>query len=58
MLRSTSRVPRVNAAAERLRSVGVRILGAVMTGVQGDAYGAQYSYAYAYPGMAPTAPAD
>jgi capsular exopolysaccharide synthesis family protein len=58
VLRSASRIPRVNAAADRLRSVGVRILGAVMTGVQGDTYGSQYSYAYTYPGPAASSTAE
>jgi Mrp family chromosome partitioning ATPase len=32
-MRDSSRVPLVNSAIERLRAVGVRVLGAVMNGV-------------------------
>lgn len=46
VLRSASRIPKVQAAADRLRSVGIPIFGAVMTGVQGELYGSQYSYGY------------
>ncbi|WP_169979039.1 polysaccharide biosynthesis tyrosine autokinase [Tautonia rosea] len=48
VLRSASRVPKVQAAVDRLRSVGIPIFGAVMTGVQGDLYGSQYAYSYSY----------
>jgi capsular exopolysaccharide synthesis family protein len=48
VLRSSSRIPKVQAAVDRLRSVGIPILGAVMTGVQGDLYGSQSSYSYGY----------
>lgn len=46
VLRDVSRVPKVQAASERLQSVGIRILGAVMTGVHNDTYGSTY-YQYA-----------
>lgn len=45
VLRDVSRVPKVSAANDRLRSVGVRILGAVMTGIAGEVYGSEYYYA-------------
>ncbi len=43
ILRNTSRVPRVQSAHDRLAAVGVRILGAVVSGVRGEA-----SYHYPY----------
>jgi len=42
VLRSVSRVPKVQAASERMGAVGIRILGAVMSGVSGDVYGTEY----------------
>ena len=42
VLRDVSRVPKVQAAKLRLQSLGIRILGAVMTGVTGDQYGGMY----------------
>lgn len=45
VLRDVSRIPKVQAARERLRSLGVRVLGAVMTGVDSELYGSDYYYA-------------
>jgi succinoglycan biosynthesis transport protein ExoP len=42
ILRDESRLPRVYAAQQRLASLGVRILGAVINGTPGDAYGSAY----------------
>ncbi len=44
VMRDVSRVPKVQAANQRLKSVGIRVLGAVMTGIQGESYGTDYSY--------------
>jgi capsular exopolysaccharide synthesis family protein len=42
ILRDESRLPRVHAAQQRLAAVGVRVLGAVLNGTTGDAYGSAY----------------
>jgi succinoglycan biosynthesis transport protein ExoP len=42
-MRDVSRVPQVMAAVDRLRSVGVRVLGAVVNGVDGTAARRQYA---------------
>ena len=44
LLRQISRLPRVYAAYQRLAMLGVRILGAVVNGVQQEKYGADYGY--------------
>jgi capsular exopolysaccharide synthesis family protein len=44
LLRDVSRIPTVYAAYQRLATLGVRMLGAVVNGVHRDAYG--YSYRY------------
>jgi capsular exopolysaccharide synthesis family protein len=44
LLREISRLPRVYAAYQRLAPLGVRILGAVVNGVQQERYGADYGY--------------
>ncbi|HJT76329.1 MAG TPA: CpsD/CapB family tyrosine-protein kinase, partial [Gemmataceae bacterium] len=45
ILRDVSQVGRINAAHERLAMLGIRSLGAVVTGVSGDLYyGANYRY--------------
>lgn len=44
LLRSISRIPNVYAAYQRLSTLGVRMLGAVVNGVHKDSYG--YSYRY------------
>lgn len=44
LLRGTSRLPRVYAAYQRLAMLGVRILGAVVNGVQQENYVADYGY--------------
>ena len=38
LMRDVSRLPQVHAAAQRLANLGIRILGAVVNGVPGDAY--------------------
>jgi capsular exopolysaccharide synthesis family protein len=45
VLRDVSRIPAVHAARERLSVLGVRILGAVLSGVRSDGY---HSYEYYY----------
>lgn len=56
VLREVSRMPNVYAAYQRLTDGGVRVLGAVMSGVRGDRYGAYYPYTYApIPGEQPAA---
>jgi capsular exopolysaccharide synthesis family protein len=44
VLRDVSRMPNVYAAHQRLKAVGVRVLGAVVNGVRGESYGAAYPY--------------
>jgi hypothetical protein len=45
VLRDVSRLPRVHAACGRLAFLGVRVLGAVVTGAApADLYGAAYRY--------------
>jgi capsular exopolysaccharide synthesis family protein len=48
ILHDVSQVPKVYSAHERLRLVGIRNLGAVMTGVRGDSYASSYYYSSAY----------
>jgi capsular exopolysaccharide synthesis family protein len=48
LLRDVSRMPAVYAAYQRLVSVGIRPLGAVVAGVRGDGYGYSYYYGYGY----------
>jgi len=48
LLRDVSRVPNVYAAYERMASLGIRIIGAVVNGVRQDRYGYAYRYYYAY----------
>jgi capsular exopolysaccharide synthesis family protein len=47
LLRDVSRIPSVYAAYQRLATLGVRILGAVVNGVETGSYG--YSHSYAKP---------
>jgi polysaccharide biosynthesis transport protein len=44
LLREVSRIPNVYAAYQRLATLGIRMLGAVVNGVQKDAYGVSYKY--------------
>lgn len=44
VLRDVSRLPKVNAAYERLSALGVRMLGAVVAGTRCEDYAAGYSY--------------
>ncbi|HLN27743.1 MAG TPA: polysaccharide biosynthesis tyrosine autokinase [Gemmataceae bacterium] len=44
LLRDVSRIPNVYAAYQRLATLGIRMLGAVVNGVLKDAYGASYHY--------------
>jgi capsular exopolysaccharide synthesis family protein len=46
LLRDVSRFPNVYAAYERLSSLGIRMLGAVVNGVRQDRYGYSYQYYY------------
>jgi capsular exopolysaccharide synthesis family protein len=45
IMRDVSRIPKVHAACERMSSLGIRMLGAVVTGEQSDFYGNSYQYA-------------
>lgn len=47
LLRDVSQAPRVYAACQRLQSLGVRILGAVVNGMPQHDYGGSYNYAEA-----------
>jgi capsular exopolysaccharide synthesis family protein len=49
-LRDVSRLPKVFAAYQKLGLLGVRILGAVVTGIYGGLYGNDYRYPYPYGG--------
>src|SRR5262249_26769584 len=42
ILRDESRLPQVSAAQQRLAGLGARVLGAVVSGAEGDAYGFDY----------------
>ncbi len=42
ILRDESQLPTVYAAGQRLSSLGVRVLGAVVSGTRGDTYGTEY----------------
>jgi capsular exopolysaccharide synthesis family protein len=44
ILRDVSRVPKVYAAVQRLATLGIRILGAVVNGTRDDVYHAAYPY--------------
>jgi succinoglycan biosynthesis transport protein ExoP len=44
LLRDVSRLPRVQAAYQRLAMLGIRMLGAVVNGTQHDRYPADYHY--------------
>lgn len=44
ILREVSRVPKVHAAYERLQTLGVRILGAIVNGTEWDHHGGDYTY--------------
>ncbi len=44
ILRDVSRLPKVHAAYQRLASLGIRMLGAIVTGAQTDHYGSEYQY--------------
>jgi polysaccharide biosynthesis transport protein len=48
ILRDVSRMPRVYAANERLLTLGIRLLGAVMSGARCDGYGSYYHYPSRY----------
>jgi succinoglycan biosynthesis transport protein ExoP len=50
VLRDVSRFPSVRTAQERLRMLGARILGAVVTGAAGSSYGPSYEYTSGVPG--------
>jgi capsular exopolysaccharide synthesis family protein len=45
LLREVSQMPKVYAACQRLTSLGVRVLGAVVNGTQEDTYAGGYQYA-------------
>ena len=45
IMRDVSRIPKVHAAYERMSSLGIRMLGAIVTGEQSDHYGGDYQYA-------------
>jgi capsular exopolysaccharide synthesis family protein len=42
VMRDVSRLPKVHAACARLSSLGIRMLGAIITGTRGDLYGSAY----------------
>jgi hypothetical protein len=45
VLRDVSRLPNVHLASQRLAALGVRTLGAVLSGVPGGLYVSSYTYA-------------
>src|SRR5262249_40539701 len=46
ILRDVSRLPAVQAATERIGMLGLRILGAVLSGVRQEGYKSSYRYRY------------
>ena len=44
LLRDVSQTPRVHAATQRLSSLGIRVLGAVVNGMKPEDYGGGYDY--------------
>jgi Mrp family chromosome partitioning ATPase len=40
--RHVSRMPSVYTAAQRIEALGIRLLGVILNGVQGDLYGLAY----------------
>lgn len=52
VMRSVSRFPKVQMACGRMSDLGIRVLGAVVTGVEGDSYGSTYLYQYTGVGRA------
>ena len=48
LLRGVSRLPSVYDAYERLTSLGIRVIGAVVNGVHQDRYGYAYRYYHSY----------
>jgi Mrp family chromosome partitioning ATPase len=44
ILHDVSRLPKVYAAHQRLEKLGIRMLGAVVSGTHVDAYGPEYQY--------------
>jgi capsular exopolysaccharide synthesis family protein len=44
ILHDVSRLPKVYAAHQRLEMLGIRMLGAVVSGTQADSYGPDYQY--------------
>jgi len=57
IFRDVSRKTKIAAASERLQSLGVRILGAVVTGAHGGRYGNDYYHQSPYP-LLPESAAD
>jgi capsular exopolysaccharide synthesis family protein len=47
VMRGVSRLPKVQAAYERMSYLGIRMLGAIVTGARCEGYGSAYGYAYA-----------
>lgn len=45
VMRDVSRMPKVQAAYDRLASLGIRMLGAIVAGARTETYGGQYEYA-------------
>jgi MinD-like ATPase involved in chromosome partitioning or flagellar assembly len=45
LLRDVSQAPRVYAACQRLNTLGIRILGAVVNGIRQEDYSSGYQYA-------------
>jgi capsular exopolysaccharide synthesis family protein len=44
IMRNVSRFPKVHAAYQRMASLGIRMLGAIVTGEQTELYGSEYHY--------------
>ncbi|SIN67723.1 capsular exopolysaccharide family [Singulisphaera sp. GP187] len=44
IMRDVSRIPKVQEAYERLAKLGIRMLGAIVTGEKSDHYGSKYEY--------------
>jgi capsular exopolysaccharide synthesis family protein len=44
ILRNVSRMPAVYATSQRIETMGIRMIGVIMNGVQGELYGSLYPY--------------
>jgi capsular exopolysaccharide synthesis family protein len=48
VMRGVSRLPKLHTAYERMSALGIRVLGAAVTGARGDTYRSEYRYSGRY----------